>query len=339
MTEKHYGGEGGKTEGKLAVQKKSAIHLSEKRKSSIERAELKDSDDKDLEDCRKAGRIAKQAVEYARVIIKKGMPLLEIAEKIENKIIELGGKPAFPVNLCINGIAAHYTPSYNDETCASGLLKVDIGVHVNGAIADTAFSLDLENNSENKKLIEASEYALKNALELISKMKSKTELGSIGKVIQQATEKFGFSPIKNLCGHELGSYVVHAGCTIPNYDNGNANVLENGIYAIEPFATAGQGVVYEGKPSGIYKLQGRKAIRDSLARQILSFVEEEYKTLPFCERWIVKKFSARALLSLKLLEQAGILHHFPQLVEKSHMPVSQAENTIVIGEGKAEVLV
>ena len=111
MTEKHYGGEGGKTEGKLAVQKKSAIQLSEKRKSSIERAELKDSDDKDLEDCRKAGRIAKQAVEYARVIIKKGMPLLEIAEKIENKIIELGGKPAFPVNLCINGIAAHYTPS------------------------------------------------------------------------------------------------------------------------------------------------------------------------------------------------------------------------------------
>lgn len=341
MTEKHYGGEGGKTEGKLAVQKKSAIHLSEKRKSSIERAELKDSDDNDLEDCRKAGRIAKQAVEYARGIIKKGMPLLDIAEKIENKIIELGGRPAFPINLCINDIAAHYTPSYNDETSASGLLKVDIGVHVNGAIADTAFSLDLAENKEesekNKKLIQASQEALSNAIKLITEEKGKSELGSIGKVIQQATEKFGFSPIKNLCGHELGSYVVHAGCTIPNYDNGNANVLENGIYAIEPFATAGQGVVYEGKPSGIYRLQGRKAIRDSLARQILSFVEEEYKTLPFCERWIVKKFGVRALISMKYLEQAGILHHFPQLIEKSHLPVSQAEHTIIIAREKAEV--
>lgn len=337
MTEKHYGGEGGKAEGKPAVQNKSSSHLSEKRKSSIGKVELKDSDDKDSEDYRKAGRIAKQAVEYARGIIKKSMPLLDIAEKIENKIIESGGKPAFPINLCINDIAAHYTPSHNDETTAQGLLKVDIGVHVNGKIADTAFSVDLENSEENKKLIQASQEALNNALELITKMKSKTELEGIGKAIQQAIEKFGLSPIKNLCGHELGSYVVHAGCTIPNYDNGNANLIDNGTYAIEPFATTGQGIVYEGKPSGIYKLQERKAIRDALARQILNFIEEEYKTLPFCSRWIVKKFGARALISLKYLEQAGILHHFPQLVEKSHMPVSQAEHTILITGEKVEV--
>lgn len=341
MTEKHYGGEGGKTEGKPAAQKKSSIYLSEKIKSSAGKAELKDSDDKDLKDYKKAGKIAKQAVEYAKGIIKRNMPLLEIAEKIENKIAELGGKPAFPVNLCINGIAAHYTPSHNDETLASGLLKVDIGVHVNGAIADTAFSLDLaENNEEsekNKKLIQASHDALNSAIKLIIEKKGKSELGSIGKAIQNSIEKHGFSPIKNLCGHELGSYLVHAGCTIPNYDNGNANVLENGIYAIEPFATGGQGIVYDGKPSGIYRLQERKGIRDALARQILSFAEEEYKTLPFCERWIVKRFGARALLSLKYLEQAGILHHFPQLVEKSHMPVSQAEHTILITENKVEV--
>jgi len=123
-----------------------------------------------------AGQIAKQVKEYAKTIIKKDKPLLEIAEQIENKIIELGGKPAFPTNLSINEIAAHYTPSHNDETKAHGLLKIDLGVHVDGFIADTAFSIDLENSDENKRLIKASENALNNAIKLI---KDKIELEKI----------------------------------------------------------------------------------------------------------------------------------------------------------------
>ena len=91
----------------------------------------------------RAGKIAAEAKEYARKIIKKGMFLLEIADKVEGKIIELGGKPGFPLNLSVNDEAAHYTPSYNDTKIAEGLLKVDLGVHVDGFIADTAFSFDL----------------------------------------------------------------------------------------------------------------------------------------------------------------------------------------------------
>jgi methionyl aminopeptidase len=105
----------------------------------------------------KAGKIAQEVKKYIKPLIKKATPLLEIAEKIEEKIIELGGKPAFPTNLSINEIAAHYTPSYDDETLAHGLLKVDFGVHIDGWISDTAFSVDLENSKENQKLIEASE--------------------------------------------------------------------------------------------------------------------------------------------------------------------------------------
>ena len=122
---------------------------------------------KQKENILKAGKIAKQIKEWIKPQIKKEMQLIEIAEKIENKIIELGGKPAFPTNLSINEIAAHYTPSYSDETKADGLLKVDLGVHIDGWIADTAFSVDLENSDENKKLIEASEKALKNAKEAV----------------------------------------------------------------------------------------------------------------------------------------------------------------------------
>src|SRR3989338_1323186 len=108
----------------------------------------------------KAGEIAKQVKVYAKTIVKKGVPIIEIAEKIEAKIIELGGKPAFPCNLSIDNIAAHYTPSHDDSSLAHGLLKVDFGVHVDGWIADTSLSFDLEGSDINKKLIETAEKAL-----------------------------------------------------------------------------------------------------------------------------------------------------------------------------------
>ena len=275
----------------------------------------------------KAGEIAKQAKQFARTIIKKGIPLLEIADKIESKIIELGGKPAFPVNLSIDNVAAHYTPSYNDESIAQGLLKVDLGVHIKGHLADTAFSLDLENSEQNKKLIEASKKALEKAQATI---KSGVQANEIGKVIEKTIESHGFSPIINLSGHEMKSYELHAGITIPNIEDTKEVILKKGLYAIEPFATTGSGKVHDGKPSGIYILQDEKAPRSLLAREILNYIIEEYKTLPFCSRWLVKQFTTKALFALRELEINGNLYNFPQLVEISDAIVSQAENTILV---------
>lgn len=286
-----------------------------------------------------AGKIAKQAKEFAKTIIRKDVSLLEIAEAVEGKIIELGGKPAFPVNLSINDVAAHYTPTHDDETKAHGLLKIDLGVHIDGWIADTAFSVDLEDSEENKKLIQASEEALNNAIDLINSSKASEVIttSQIGAEIQKTIEAKGFSPIINLTGHSIEQYELHSGITIPNIDDNKDIELEKGIYAIEPFATSGNGRVYDGKPSGIYVLQQIKPIRSPLAREILEFIEQEYATLPFCSRWLVKKFTTKALFAIKQLEQAGILHEFAQLVETSHKPVSQAENTILIEEGKVVV--
>ena len=289
----------------------------------------------EIENIRKAGQISVQVKEYARKIIEKGKPLLEIAEQIESKIIELGGKLAFPTNLSINEIAAHSTPKYNSEETAQGLLKVDLGVHINGWTADTAFSLDLENSDENKKLIQASEKALNQA---INAVKEKKNLGEIGKKIQDTIDENGFSPIQNLSGHQIKQYELHAGLTIPNYDNKNAKKLNDGLYAIEPFATTGQGKVYDSKDSGIYQFIQRKSVRDSKAREILNFIEQEYKGLPFCSRWIIKKFSPRALISLKQLEQVEAIHQFKQLHEQSHKPVSQTEHTILIQNNKVEIV-
>ena len=274
-----------------------------------------------------AGKISREIKDWIRPQIKKGVPLLEIAEKIEDKIIELGGKPAFPVSLAVNEVAAHYTPSHNDDTKAEGLIKIDLGVHVDGWIADTAFSMDLEESSENKKLIEASKTALKNA---IDKAKEKKSLGEIGETIQETIESFGFSPIINLTGHEMNEYELHSGLTIWNIKNSRKEVLENGLFAIEPFATTGSGKIHEGNPSGIYMLTDEKNIRNPEARKILSFIIEEYQTLPFCSRWIIKKFGTKSLFALKQLEANGNLYHYPQLIESSGSKVSQTENTILV---------
>lgn len=282
---------------------------------------------KDIQKILQAGKIASQVRAYAKSIIKKDMPLLEIAEKIENKILELGAKPAFPTSLSIDDIAAHCTPSHDDETLASGLLKADLGVHVDGWIADTAFSLDLNNNEENKKLIKASEKALENAIKIV---KENILTNEIGKSIQETIESYGFSPIINLSGHEMKQKELHAGITIPNIDYNKNIILKKGLYAIEPFATPGSGKVYDGKPSGIYILTDNKNVRSPIARDILKFIEEKYSTLPFCSRWIIKKFGAKALFGLKQLEENGNLHQFPQLVESSHSKVSQAEHTVLV---------
>ncbi len=275
----------------------------------------------------KAGEIAIKVKEFAKGFVKKDTPLLEIVDKIEAKIVELGGKPAFPTNTSINEIAAHYTPSHDDETKAHGLLKIDLGVHVDGYIADTAFSLDLEDNEENKKLINAAKAALEKAQQII---KVGALTNQIGKVIQETIESQGFSPIINLSGHEMKQNDLHAGLNIPNVDDNKEITIKKGLYAIEPFATNGGGKVYDGKPSGIYMVTDSKNIRSSIAREVLEFILNEYYTLPFCSRWLVKKFGAKALFGLKQLEENGNLHHFPQLIEVGKGKVAQAENTVLI---------
>ena len=285
----------------------------------------------EIENIIKAGEIAKKVKIYSKEIIKKDMLLLKIAEKIEDKIHELGGEIAFPTNLSINEIAAHYTPSHNDKNKAHGLLKVDLGVHVDGYIADTAFSIDLENSQENKKIIQASKQALENVEKSIN---FKSTLSEVGKIIEDTINNQGFNPIINLSGHLMEQNDLHAGVSIPNIDNGSDFELGEGLFAIEPFATPGSGKVKDGRPSGIYQLQNMKNPRSPIAREILEYIAEEYNTLPFCSRWLIKKFGTKALLGLRQLEQEGILHHFPQLIESSKAIVSQAENTFLIEKDK-----
>ena len=102
-----------------------------------------------MEEQRKACRIAAQALEYALTLIVPGAKLLDICEKTEKKIDELGAKPAFPVQISLNDTAAHFCPDEDDTTVLKDqVVCIDIGVHIDGFIGDNAATVDLSKNNQ-----------------------------------------------------------------------------------------------------------------------------------------------------------------------------------------------
>ncbi|MDD5651011.1 MAG: type II methionyl aminopeptidase [Candidatus Nanoarchaeia archaeon] len=284
------------------------------------------------EDFIKAGKIASQAREYGRTLIKENASVLEIAEKVEKKILDLGGQIAFPVDVSCNQIAAHDSPRYKDDRVLlkGDLVKLDLGAHLNGNIVDTACTVEI-GTKKYYEMIQVVEEALNNAIKLATPGR---KIYEIGNAIEETIVSKKFSPVRNLSGHEIDNYILHAGLTIPNYNNGNKTELKEGqIFAIEPFATYGDGIVVEGKPSEVYGLNIEKPVRDANAKMILKHIKENYKTLPFCKRWIANKFNLlKANLVLNTLEKEGIVRQYMQLVERSKANVSQAEHTIVVSD-------
>ena len=281
------------------------------------------------EDWIKAGEIASKAREYGKKICKEGITYLELANKIEGKIIELGGKVGFPVDVSVNSIAAHASPFPDEKSVIQkgDVVKLDIGAHVNGYVADTACTVEVGTNKY-EKLIKASEEALENAIKII---KIGTKLGEIGKVIQDTITSFGFSPVKNLSGHGVAQWEIHTWPTVPNYDNNDGTELKKGMcIAIEPFATTGTGKIKDGKKCGVYSLVNLKPVRDANARKLIEYIQKEWNTLPFHVRHLTKFSNAGYLL--RLLEKEGVLMQYTQLPDADDGIVSQTEHTVYIDD-------
>jgi len=285
-----------------------------------------------MEDYIKIGKIAVEAKEYSLSLVKEDKSLLDAANKIEEFIIKKGAIPAFPVSLAKNEIAAHYTPLPEEKTTfnSGDIVKIDLGVCINGYIADTAITTEIKTDN-NKELIKSSREALNEAIKIVQ---IGTELGQIGKVIEETISSFGFKSIKNLSGHGVGDYEVHKKPTIPNYDNKIKEKLEKGQFiTIEPFATTGSGFVKEGKPSSIYALQRKGSMRNPISKRILEFIEQEYKILPFSKRQLTNKFPLPQVnMALKELEKNNIIKEYSQLPEKTNGLVSQHEHTLLIDD-------
>jgi len=286
-----------------------------------------------LNDYRKAGKIAAESLDYGISLLKDGVLIFDVVINIEKKIKELGGEMAFPVNVSFNKVAAHYTPLMGDNTKVTpkDMIKLDIGVHVNGYIGDNARTI-----GPNKGLIEASEDALNEAIKLC---KPGTKVNEIGKAIEGIITKAGFNPIRNLSGHGLRQFEAHSqDINIPNYDNGDTTKLKEGdVIAIEPFATNGIGMVKDSTPSGIYQVLIPRPTR--VGRDVLVHILDTYKKLPFVARWIPKRFPTyKVRFVLNQGEKDGIIHQYPRLVEKQDGAVAQAEHTVLITKEGCEIL-
>lgn len=281
-----------------------------------------------LEKYKKAGKIAREALSYGKDLIRKGSNVLDVCDRVEEKIFLLGGKPAFPVQISMNEIAAHYCPEDDDKTMFSDeVVSLDVGVHIDGYIGDNACTVDLSKN--NSELVKASEEGLKAAIDAV---KVGIKLSKIGKAIEDAISSYGFKPVRNLSGHGLDAYNIHSMPTIPNFDTKEEAVLEKGVIAIEPFATDGVGLIHEkGEPS-VFSLIRKKSVRIGFVRNIQKEIEK-LNGLPFTTRWLTKKFSeAQVKYALNQFKQLEILKEYPPLVEKQNGLVSQAEHTLLVDD-------
>jgi methionyl aminopeptidase len=288
----------------------------------------------------KAGKIASEQREKTRRRDHVGSTLLMICESIEREIREKGGMPAFPVNVSLNDIAAHYTAEPNDETIVreNDVLKIDIGVHVEGYIADTAVTVS--NDPRHDSLIKSAENALNEAVRI---SRVNTKASEIGKLIENTISKTGFKPIQNLSGHSLAQYTIHAGKSIPNIRTigSSFSLLSSQAYAIEPFVTMkdGQGVVFEGNIRNIFAIISRKPVKDEFVNEFLTYLWNKFRTLPFALRWILDRYEegeARRLLDI-LVKKRNI-HAYPILIEGKNKFVAQAEHTIVPLDGSTSVI-
>ncbi|WP_066416886.1 type II methionyl aminopeptidase [Halorubrum aethiopicum] len=286
-------------------------------------------DDDAVESYREAGAVLVEAMNEARSMVEPGRTQLEVAEWVEDFIREEGAGLAFPVNLSVDPEASHATPSRDDETeFGEEMVCLDVGVHVDGYIADAAVTVDHTGNVE---LVEAAEMALEAA---VDEAGPGVEVGVVGKAIEDVIRGYGYTPVLNLSGHGVERYDAHTGPSVPNRGVDRSVELEPGqAVAIEPFATDGRGKVGEGTKEEIFELEREKSVRDRRARQALEEIEE-FDGLPFAARWLSDD---RAGVALRRLKQANVIKGYPVLKEADDALVSQAEHTLLITEDGVEV--
>src|SRR3989344_2180585 len=282
-----------------------------------------------LQKCLKAGRIASQVRREGAARLKKpDIKILEVMDYCENRILELGGGISW-VQYGLNDVAAHSCPTdENYEVTKEGdIIKIDVGVHIDGWIADNAMTVEV-GSDKNKELVKASQNALRAAIKLVRPGVQLRELG-----VAQASEAaaLGFKTIRNLSGHTIEKYKVHRGVSIPFYDNGDKRELqEDWQIAIEPFVTDGVGLIKEKGQATIFMVKRNASARTASARKILQEVAPQ-NGMPFTTRWLTRKLGkGSTALGLKELQRVGAITAHPPLVEVSGAKVAQFEHSMIV---------
>jgi methionyl aminopeptidase len=289
----------------------------------------------DLELLRAAGRIAAAARDAGARLIQPGARLRDVCIAVEDEVFRQGGALAFPTQTSRNAVAAHYCPSPEDDTvyAAGDLVKLDVGVHLDGWVVDTALTVSLGPGGDN--LRDAARAALEAAIEVAG---PGVLVRTVSTAIAGAMRQRGVRPIQNLCGHGVGRFVVHCPPAVLNVPEPGAVKLEAGmVVAIEPFATTGRGTAVERGTAEVFRLAPEREVRATVDGEVLAAMRA-FKGLPFARRQLATLPRNVVEETIVRLRRAGDLFAYPPLVEESGHPVAQAEHTVYVGATGLEVL-
>lgn len=285
----------------------------------------------------KAGNIAAKVMKEVEKEVTPKTKVFTLCTLVEKKIIEYGARPAFPCNVSVNNIAAHYTSPIGDTSILpeSGLVKIDLGVQIDGYIADMARTFDMDGSFE--AFVVATDDALQEA---IAMMRPGTKLGDVGKTIEKAIGLYGLRPISNLTGHNIERWRLHAGKQVPNVKTRVSDIIEAGeVYAIEPFATNGAGTVIETDLMYIFANTGRDEPLEGTTEKLRVHLRKKHGPLPFAARWITTKSEDIDLVEeIRTLLKFKAIRAYPVQVSKMGRHVSQSEHTIYVSENGPVVL-
>lgn len=288
---------------------------------------------------RSASQIIAQLRKLIPQLIHEDAQVREICEKIEMETFKLGGRPAFPCNIGINEVAAHYTPPWEDNGVIprESVVKIDFGVHVDGYLIDTAVTISLS------PLYDAMVDVAKAALSAgVRRIAHGVKFSEIGNEIERTINQYGFKPIRNLTGHKIERYTIHAGKSVPNVAGPAQGRFEEGdVYAIEPFVTTREaaGRVEDSDQTFIYRMVKERGVRTETAKKVVEHARATYRSLPFASRWLYASLD-KELVDRGFAEavKARCIMGYPVLVEASGSVVTQAEHTVVVRQNDCEIL-
>lgn len=332
------------------------------RTTSEEKRHLDRMNNDFLSDYRRGAEVHRQVRQWAQKnLIKPGKSLHEIANAIEDGTRALTGHPGleegdnikggigFPTGLSINNCAAHYTPNSTSKEWLVGekdVLKIDFGVHINGRIVDSAWTMAFDPQYDN--LLAAVKDATNSG---VRESGIDVRVGDIGAAIQEVMEgyeveidgkTFPVKAIRNLNGHNIGQWEIHGGKSVPIVKGGDQTKMEEGeIFAIETFGSTGKGYVREDMETSHYAKRmdaPNVALRVSSARGLLNTINKNFGTLPWCRRYLDRLGQDKYLLGLNHLVQQGIVEAYPPLCDVKGSYTAQFEHTILLRPNIKEVI-
>jgi methionyl aminopeptidase len=282
----------------------------------------------DLDRWRRAATISAEARDVGEAAAVPGARRRDVAEAVESYIRSHGAEPAFPANLSRNNEAAHFTPPPDDEELLveGDVLKVDVGAHIDGAIADTAVTVEVGGRGRHANLLRAARDAVEAA---VARVRAGVPVDELSRAIESTIHARGLKPISDLSGHTIQRYLLHAGKSIPNVSGMSADHLVEGeIVAIEPFATNGAGRIVDGAFGHIVRFRRDPGDGDPAIARMFG----RFRTLPFTGRWLTEP--ERVVLA----KARRHLQTYPVFLEAGGGLVAQAEHTVLVTAGGVEVL-